>query len=389
MTTEILTGDAAVAEAGAMAPRRRSANPQYLSQLAETASLVGRAFEGDRRAMLTIQESLTTSDFPKLFGDVLDRELMAQYAQIQPIWPGFARRTIVRDFRPKHWLDLLGGRAVLDSVKERGEYPARNLTEGDYTLTVGKYGARLPLTWEMIVNDDLDSFRSAPERLAQAARDTEDRLATGLIAGATGPNSTFFTSAPATTSGVAAAVGTVALTVDNLAAALSTVSSRKDSDGRPIVINSAVLMVPPSLKVAANNILNATLIRFRNTTGSSSTVPAGTSTQDMEVGNWLSGEVSVMVNPWLPVIDTSAGSAKSWYLLPGPEIARPALTMGFLRGFETPDLRVKADTGMRVGGGIVPAEEGSFDADDIQYRIRHVTGGTTLDPIGAYASVGP
>jgi hypothetical protein len=339
--------------------------------------------------MLTIQESLTTSDFPKLFGDVIDRELMAQYAQIQPIWPGFARKTIVRDFRPKHWLDLLGGRAMLDSVKERGEYPARTLTEGEYFLTVGKYGARLPLTWEMIVNDDLDSFRSAPERLAQAARDTEDRLATGLIVGATGPNTAFFTSAPASigpSGGVAAAVGTVNLTVDNLAAALTTVGTRRDSDGRPVVINSTVLMVPPGLKVAANNILNATLIRFRNTTGSSSTVPAGTSTQDMEVGNWLSGEVSVMVNPWLPVIDTSANSARTWYVLPAPSIARPALTMGFLRGFETPDLRVKADTGMRVGGGTVPAEEGSFDADDIQYRIRHVTGGTTLDPIATYAS---
>jgi hypothetical protein len=63
--------------------------------------------------------------------------------------------------------------------------------------------------------------------------------------------------------------------------------------------------------------------------------------------------------------------------------------MGFLAGHETPDLRVKADTGLRVGGGSVPAEEGSFDTDDIQYRIRHVTGGTTLDPIAAYASVGP
>jgi hypothetical protein len=379
MSTEILTGDAAVAEAGAIAPRRRSANPQYLSQLAETATLVGRAFDGDRRAMLTIQESLTTSDFPKLFGDVLDRELLAQYEQLSPIWPQFARRTIVKDFRPKRWLDLLGGRGVLDPVKERAEYPARALTEGDYTLTVGKFGARLPLTWEDIVNDDLDAFRSAPERLAQAARDTEDRLATGLIAGATGPNTAFFNSAPATTSGAAAAVGTVPLTTDNLAAALSTVSSRKDSDGRPIVINSAVLMVPPGLKVAANNILNATLIRFRNSNG---TVGG----QDMEVGNWLSGEVSVMVNPWLPVIDTSANSFRTWYVLPAPSIARPALTVGFLRGFETPDLRVKADTGMRVGGGNIPAEEGSFDADDIQYRIRHVTGGTTLDPIGAYAS---
>jgi hypothetical protein len=373
MSTEMLTGDAAVAEAGALAPRRRSNNPQYLSQLVEAATLIGRAFNGDRRAMLDIQESLTTSDFPKLFGDVLDRELMAQYEQISPIWPQFARRTVVRDFRAKHYLDLLGGRAVLDAVKERGEYPARNLTEGDYNLTVSKFGARLPLTWEMMVNDDLDAFRTAPERLAQAARDTEDRLAVGLLTGASGPTSAFFTAGGNT-------IGAVALTTDNLAAALTTISTRKDSDGRPIMVPSAVLMVPPALEVAANNILQATLIRFKTTN------------QDMEVGNWLSGRLTVVVNPWLPIIDTSgsgANAAKTWYVLPSPSAARPALTMGFLAGHETPDLRVKADTGLRVGGGSVPAEEGSFDTDDIQYRIRHVTGGTTLDPIAAYASVGP
>jgi hypothetical protein len=380
MSTEILTGDAAVAEAGAIAPRRRSNNPQYLSQLAEAAGLVGRVFQGDRRAMLQVQEQMTTSDFPKIFGDVLDRELMAQYEQISPVWEKFARRTVVRDFRPKHWLDLLGGRAVLDPVKERGEYKARSLTEGEYFLTVGKYGTRLPLTWEMMVNDDLDAFRTAPERLSQAARDTEDQLGTGLIASAAGPNATFFNSAPATSGGVAAAVGTGKLTTDNVTSALTTISTRVDSDGRPVMIDALILMVPPSLAVIANQIINAQIIRNRVTSGSN--------TQDLEIGNWLSSQIQVVVNPWLPIIDKSANAATTWYLLPSPSIARPALTMGFLRGYETPDLRMKADTGMRVGGGNIPAEEGSFDTDDIQYRIRHVVGGTTLDPIAAYASNG-
>jgi hypothetical protein len=375
MSTEILTGDAAVAEAEAIAPRRRSNDPRYLARLAEVATLVGRAFAGDRRAMLDIQESLTTSDFPKLFGDVLDRELLAQYEQITPKWPQFAFRSVVKDFRPKHWLDLLGGRAELDLVKERGEYPARALTEAEYFLTVAKYGARLPLTWEMLVNDDLDAFRNAPERIAQAARFTEDKLAVRLIANAAGPISAFFTAAPASQFGPAA-VGTGKLTVDNLTTALTTITTRKDSDGNPVMVEAVVLMVPPSLEVVANTIVNAVLIRNKTTN------------QDVEVGNWLSGRVSVVVNPWLPVIDVSANAATTWYLLPAPSIARPALTVGFLRGHETPDLRVKADTGQRVGGGTVPAEEGSFESDDIQYRIRHVTGGTTLDPIAAYASIG-
>jgi hypothetical protein len=40
----------------------------------------------------------------------------------------------------------------------------------------------------------------------------------------------------------------------------------------------------------------------------------------------------------------------------------------------SPDLRVKANTGQRVGGGDISPLEGSFEADDIQYRGRHVLG---------------
>ena len=379
MSMDILTGDAAVAEGGALSPRRRSSNPQYLARVAEAAKLTKRVFEGDRRAMLQIQELMSTSDFPKLFGDVLDRALLAQYEQIDPVWKGFATRAQVNDFRPKHWLDLLGGRAELDPVGQGGEYPARALTEGEYFLTVGKFGARLPLTWEMIINDDLGAFQSAPQRLAQAARDTEDKLATRLYASATGPVSAFFTASGGT-------VDNKVLNVDNLSAALTTIATRRDSDNRPIMIRAFVLVVPPALEVAAHNIVNATLIRLRNDASSASQA------RDIEVTNWLAGKVEIVTNPWLPVIDTSgsgANAAKTWYLFPAPTTPRPALVMGFLRGHEEPDLRVKADTGQRVGGGSVPAEEGSFDNDDIQYRIRHVTGGTTLDPIAAYASVGP
>jgi hypothetical protein len=379
MTTEILTGDAAVAEGTALPMRRRSTNPQYLAKVAEAATLIGRVFAGDRRATLQVSELMSTSDFPKIFGDVLDRELMAQYEQITPIWKGFATRAQVNDFRPKHWLDLLGGRAELDPVGEGAEYKARALTENDYKLTVGKYGSRLPLTWEMIINDDLGAFQTAPERLAQAAVDTEDKLATRLYASATGPVSAFFTAS-------GGAVDNKVLNVDNLSAALTTVATRRDSDNRPIMIRAFVLVVPPSLEVAAHNIVNATLIRLRNDASSASQA------RDVEVTNWLAGKVEIVTNPWLPVIDLSgsgANAAKTWYLFPAPSTPRPAMVMGFLRGHETPDLRVKADGGMRVGGGSVPAEEGSFENDDIQYRIRHVTGGTTLDPIAAYASVGP
>lgn len=372
MSIELLTGDAAVAEGQGPTPSRTH-SPQYLARVAEAADLFGRAVKGNRQAVLNLQEAMSTSDFPTLLGAVFGRELLATYEQLPQVWSQFASRKVVNDFRPKPLIDLLGGRGLLDRVPELTEYPARKASEAKYSLAVGKFGGRFPWSWEMGINDDLGALRELPSRLAQGARDTEDYTATSALVSASGPSTAFFkagnNNAPVTGTGAP-------LTADNLTAALTTVSTRKDSEGRPIQVSAYVLMVPPALEVAANNIVNATQLRLTN--GNTTTI----------VGNWLAQKVTVVVNPWLTIIDTSGTAATTWYLLPAPSTARPAVALGFLRGHEVPDLRVKSDGGNRLGGGAVAPEEGSFENDDIEYRVRHVLGSTPLDPIATFVSKG-
>lgn len=372
MPVEILGGDSAIEEGDkSLSLSRRK--PYSLSQLAEAADLFGRAIKGNKRAMLDLNEAMSTSDFPNLLGAVFGRELMATYEQLPKIWPAFATRTTLNDFRPKTLVDLLGGRGRLSLVPELTEYKAIKATEGIYTLSVAKYGERVPYSWEMGVNDDLDALRQLPGRMAQGAADTEDYLATAQLVTTAGPNTNFFkagnNNTPVTGAGSA-------LSATSLSDGLTVIGQRRDSEGRPIAVSAYILMVPPALEVAANNIVNATEIRL--TSGTTTTI----------VGNWLSGKVKVVVNPWIPLIDVSGTAATTWYLLPAPTTNRPAVTLGFLRGHEAPDLRVKADTGNSLGGGSLDAKDGSFDVDDIQYRIRHVLGGTTLDPIATYAAKG-
>ena len=76
------------------------------------------------------------------------------------------------------------------------------------------------------------------------------------------------------------------------------------------------------------------------------------------------------------------------HAVPKPGSSRPALWVAKLAGHEQPDLRVKADTGQRVGGGQISALEGSFEIDDIQYRGRHIVGHQTGDPTFTYVSNG-
>lgn len=375
---EVLTGADAVAEgdqtpeSGFRAPAR---GPQYARRLVEAANLWGEALHsggiGGFRARARLAEALATPDFPILLGGVFDRELLREYRQITPIWSMFAHRTVVRDFREKNLIDLLGGRAPLDPVKEGAPYKARKVTEAKYPIQVGKRGATIGLHWEMLVNDDLDAFRDLPSRLADAAGVTEDYLATSLLVTAAGANTAFFKAANNN------APTALALNTDNLSAAITEVQTRKDSDGNPIDLSAGlVLMVPPALEMQALQILNATEIRV--TDGSNQLV-----TQ-----NYLRSKVKLVVNPWLTVIAQDAKAATRWFLLPAPNASRPAIAVGFLRGHEVPDLRVKADAGMRVGGGSIDPTEGSFEFDDIQYRVRHVLGSAHVDPKVTYVSDG-
>lgn len=332
------------------------------ARIVEAAQLMGRVFNGDLSAQVTLREALTTSDFGSLFGATLDRQLLAAYQAAPAVWSQFAARRTVPNFKPSTFIDVLGGQAILPSVAEVTEYPARAVSTADYTLSVGKRGARFALSFEAIINDDLGAFVDLPQRLAQAARNTEDFVATGLLEVAGVPNTAFFT-------GTSALSGNPVLTAESLEAALVNLGNRRDADGAPIITGGRVLMVPQALEMTARRILNATEVRY--TTGDRQVI----------TGNTLSGSVQLVVNPWLT-------SATAWYVLPAPNGPRPAVALGFLRGYETPEIRVKSDTGALVGGGQVSPMDGSFDIDDVQYRARHILGGATMLKDAAVASTG-
>lgn len=326
-----------------------------------------QVLDGDLRARAWVLENLTTSDFPLLLGAGYQRELMAEYQQAPTSWSAFSLRTTVSDFRPKTLIDLLGGRVGLSKVAEATEYPARKFSESKHEIKVDKYGDRIPLTWEMIVNDDLSAFNRLPQTLSGAARETEDILTAKTLLSGNGQsyNTQFFRDANQNDP----------LTLDSLEAALVTILTRTDDNKRPVPFGQFKLVVPPALARQAEGIVNA--LQVKRTEGDTEIVSANT------IGN----QVSVEVNPWLPVVSTSKGNTR-WFVLPDPNGPRPAVATVFLRGNESPDLRVKADAGVRVGGGAISPQEGAFDDDTIQYRVRHVVGAATLDNIGAYASNG-
>jgi hypothetical protein len=369
--------------------RRKASDPTYQRYLLEAGDLYRRVLHGDRWAALQFAEAMSTSDFSNLFGDILDRQILAKYVS-QPVqWTQLAKRGTVRDFRTVKRFTVDGGEAILDEVKQLTEYPAAKLVDGAYSYAVKKYGRRFPLSWETLINDDLDAFRDIPDRMGNAARRSEERFAASLYAGSSGPNSTFFATAnknvinPTVLPG--GSVTNPPLTITNLQYAFQVLASQLDTDGAPIYIEGVTLVVPPALMVPAENILNATQIWTAQGSGGAAS-DAGRPDQLVTV-NWMANKVRLVVNPWLPIISTTNGNT-SWYLFADPAVGRPAMEIGFLTGHEQPEMFQKSPNATRVGGGAVPAEDGDFDSDSIEWKIRHVFGGTLMDPKSAVASNG-
>lgn len=363
------------------APRKK--DPRYLSQLALFAEVFADAVTGgSHRAVYLLKEALSTSDFPLLFGDIIDRSMLGKFRETPPSWPAIAGRKEVRDFRNVKEFDVTGGEAPLDLVLQGDEYPERKLDESKIEWAVKKYGAGMPFLWEAFINDDFQALSDVPERFARAARRTEEKFATELYVDANGPHASLYTAGFKNIINVAngAATNNPALGLAGLADGFNVLAGMRDADGQPIVIEAVTLVVPPALEVTAQNILNAIQIEMTDGGGSAS--------QKLIAANWMKTRTTLVVAHYYPIVAATANSKTSWHLFASPSSGRPALRMGFLRGHTEPEMFMRAPNAVRVSGGEVSPFDGSFENDGISYKTRYVLGGSRIEPKATVASNG-
>jgi hypothetical protein len=244
------------------------------------------------------------------------------------------------------------------------------LTESKDEFKVKKVGRRIDLSWEAMVNDDLDAFRRNPERLALAGRRSEAKFVTELYIDANGPHASLYTAGHKNK-----VASNPVLTTEALQKAFTLLSEMSDQDNEPIWTEMVTLVVPPALKVTAQNILHALQIRVKN--------EGGAEKQELIAENWMKNEVQLLIDPYIPRVASSANGTTSWFLFSSPTTGRPALDFGRLRGHETPAIYERLPNARSVGGGGGTVQE-SFEDDSHAWRIRHVFGGTQLNSTGGY-----
>jgi len=350
---------------------RFDTDPEYRQKLVETMQFIDE-FRRGRIARARFAETMSTSDFPGLLGGVIDRTLLGGYRPYPTSyqdWCSIYRDA--KDFREleRHFIDL--GDGALTKVKEAEEYPYASLDEGKYTYKVEKFGRKFKFSWEAFVNDDLSALTTIPSRLGIAAKRTTEKLATSLICDANGPDATFFSDANGNKL-------TLALNAANLKTAAGVMADLSDKGDEPIFNDPAVLVVPPALKITAQEIVKTIQMEIASGTDTKITTPG------------LFGNLKVSVAPYISKIITDADvRKKAWFLFADPaQLERPAVEIGFLRGYNEPQLTMKSPDAVPIGGGDLSPLSGDFDRGAIAFKITHVVGGKAMDPRGAVGSFG-
>lgn len=395
------------------APVRSRQDPRYQRRLYEAAQLIARAITGSKRDLLNLQEAMSISDFPNLFGDVIDRAVLANYIETPYTWNLIAHEAQVNDFRPVRRFRVDGGTGLLATLDSSGnlipleqgaQYPEDSLSDAQYTYRLQKYGKRMPFFWETFVNDDLNALKDTPARFGRGARRSEEYFVTKLFAN----NTTFYSNTNKNIVNAANAGGSFvannpALTITALQQAIVVLMNQLDTTGQPISIEAMTLVVPPALKTIAMNILNTDYVFMADQGGTqqiNGSNLSATVAQQLHALNWAKNVVRLAVNYYLPIVDATHGTT-GWYLFSNPENGRPALEFGKLRGHTNPELYMKLPNSVSIsegvmgpGPGVMPGTtsmnpmEGDFDTDSVHYKIRHVFGGTQIDPIMSVYSNG-
>lgn len=380
---------------------------EYVGKSKVGAALIrdlAEAFKGNWAAMARLKEAISTNDFPILFGQVTQLALQGQYARLPQQWTAFSSRYTATNLKNQRLMDWNptfgqlpeqnGGETrhpfALPRIPELTEFPTFKLEARGQEWGLNKYGARFPFSFESFINDEFQVIQDMPGEMAAMGRDTEDVLTTAVIADSSGPNANYFNTS--WDFGDLANAGNIMegnppLSVSALEQAMQEIGLRRINglEGRPVVVPSWVLVVPPSMEILANEI--AAIATQEIVRGDPSSAAGQVRFQR---SNQARGRFTVQVNQWLPLIDTSENAATTWYLLPtgGSTGTRRAIVTSFLAGHEAPELRIKNDAGMNIGGGDISPFEGSFVNDDVQYRVRHFVGAAGLDPSPSMVSLG-
>jgi hypothetical protein len=354
-------------------PRIKAGVTQLNEILANDPYTVSRWIDDLRHDHVrNLTETIAPGDFPTLFGIMIQRDMLAKYAEMPSEWRRWIPTGTVPNFNVHRKLKVYGQDNELPVVLPGAPYAETPSGTAGYNRSVVKYGRRFNILWESIINDALGAFSDIPSRFATAVSRTQAKNATRIYSSATGPNPALFGAPIVDVDGQNVTnQGVLPFSIANLGVTRQLMLRQTDPNGERIGPTPKYLVVSGSLADAAFVALKSMAVQQAASATPVPTINPAT--------NW---GLQLIVDDYLETIDLTGTADTTWYLFAEPGGAS-ALQMDFLAGNVGPDIRIKSN-----GSGGSPMD-GDFENDAIAYRVRDVHGGSPFEPRYCYAQVGP
>lgn len=360
-------------------------------------------FLNDGSGSIGLRETMSYSDYSALTVDILDRLLYGYYTDAPVNTLPLVKKKSLRDFRlvaryamdgavrPFTRIPAASGSDTTLVPHGAGEPPTNRSmqqaaleVEGStqrVTYQPQLYQGMMSVNWRAFINDDLGIFNDLVQRLAISGRRTIAEFITLLYVQSNGFNSNL-------TAGVFNNLITIAngasannppLTFNALLDGMTVIEKQLDLDGQPITFDGTLYLVfGPALYTTAMSLVKA--VQADISVGGGTTNAQGFPSQRLRIPNWPATGLVPIQDKWIRIVCSTSGIKDSmWALMYDPNAqARPALELGMLQGFDTPQIYQEVPNTMRVGGGVDPSL-GNFYTMNQNFKGLLVLGGTQID----------
>jgi len=323
-------------------PSTPAARPFMDMSLAEMAATTidhrGKIRSAGDKVEVFMNASHSTSDFPAIFQNALNKVLLERYSEFQPTYRVISKKKNFRDFRPMP-LVRSGDFPMLLPVGETGEIKWGAFGESGETAVLIAYARGLTVSRQMMINDELGAINDMLSSYGETVAHFEERTfyATALNANLADGSPLF-----AVARGNLAAAGS-AIDAASVSAGRAAMRKQESIDGLKLNLSPSILLVGPEQETAAEMFV------------------AAITPNSTDAVNPFSGKLKVVV--------TTEITDNAWYLL--AERA-PCWVYGFLEGQEAPRVRT----------------EEPFGTQGFSMTVEHDFGTGAADPHGGWKNPG-
>jgi hypothetical protein len=335
--------------------RRMGVDPEK-----HTKKDIARMAMGHAPTLNTVKRGLadayhTTGSFQNILFDGLNNTLRAAYEEAPYTWSSWVRqRQSVEDFKDIHATQLSEFQN-LEVVPEGKEYPEKKLSDRRKTYNIDKFGANFSVTWETIINDNLDALSRIPSMQGVAARRTQEQLVYDtFLSNPMMPDGVVLFSASHASGRNITATTAAAPSETTLDEAFELMAKQKGLNGSVLNLVPSVLLVPQRYASTALRITNS--LSFAQTNGNEG----------------ISSLYGVNGVRPLQVVATALldnNNATNWYLIASNSVVDTAEIV-FLQGEESPVLE----------------NEWTMLSDKYDFKIRQSMGCAMIDHVGFYSN---